>query len=439
MEQMNYDRVAPQAIELEVATLGAILIERDAIQDVSNILNGDCFYLEKHQKIWHAVISLYHEQSPIDMLTVCEQLKSLGEYEMVGGAAYIASLTNSIGSAANAETHAYLLKEKYLRRKLISIQMRVIRDLYDDATDVISTFDGLMTSLDCLTNEITRIQHADFADEVISRIEELKLASSTNYKTGIVSHIDALDRQTMGFQPTDLIIIAARPSMGKTAFAIDCARKQVRDDIPVGFFSLEMSSRQIIDRIIAAEMSIDLKNVRKGGLTKNRWTELDSATNRLIGYPLYVCQKGGISINDLCVVAKQWKVKHQIKALYIDYLQLIVGSKDKRYGNREQEVSEISRRLKQLAKDLDIPVIALAQLSRKCEERTDKRPMLSDLRESGSIENDADLIIFPFREEYYNDNAEKGSCELIVAKYRNGQTGMIKCRFEAEYQRFIDY
>ena len=436
---MENGKLPPQSKNMETAVIGSVLIEKDAIHIAINILHEECFYVDAHQRIWKAITSLHHANSPIDLLTVVEQLKGNGDLENVGGPFYIAQLSNCIGSAANIETHAYVVKECYLKRKLITCCTGSIKEMYDDTTDFFIEFDKLTNEIEAIHLELNRIQNISFADSVAEKVTQLKHAGETKtYKTGVVTHLDSFDKQTMGFQPTDLIIIAARPAMGKTALIIDLMRNQAAKGIPAGFFSLEMGIGQLIERMLSADSGVDLKQIRKGGMHQSDWQKVDSSTNTLMGLPLYICDKGGLSINDLVSISKQWKLKHDIKILYIDYIQLCAGT-FKKNGNREQEISEISRRLKQLAKELNIPIIALSQLSRAVESRADKRPMLADLRESGAIEQDADMVIFPYREVYYNESFDRpDECELIIAKYRNGAVGKVKCSFTVNNQRFFD-
>lgn len=435
----EYGKIPPQNREMEEAIIGAVMLDNEAIGKATLIVNEDCFYVDANRIIWGAITLLYHSNEPIDLLTVVQQLKKIGKLEEVGGAHRIVQITNTIGSAANIESHCYTVKEAYLKRRLIQISTQAAKDMYEDTTDFFTGFDKMLTEIELINRELNRINQVSFADIVLERISELKEASdSKTYKTGITTQIDLLDAQTMGFQSSDLIIIAGRPAMGKTAIVIDFMRHQASKGIPVGFFSLEMGSKQIVDRMFSADSEVGLKQIRRGGMSGQDWVKVDNATNRLVEYPIWICDKGGLSINDIVGTAKQWKLKHDIQILYLDYLQLCSGT-FKKNGNREQEISEISRRLKQLAKELNIPVIALSQLSRTCESRADKRPMLSDLRESGAIEQDADMVIFPFREEYYNDNAEKGLCELIIAKYRNGEVGKIMCKFNPDIQKFSNY
>lgn len=427
-------KVPPQAKEIEEAVIGAVLLDSSAISKVVEILHPSCFYFKKNERIWEAILKLYRSNEPIDMLTVSNELKS-GDNELNEVVMYLVNLTNSVSGASNIESHAHILKERYLRRKLIEIQIASVSVLYEDSVDVFEELNKLMGEIDKINAEISRLSNITFYDAVANRVTELKEASKHNYRTGVESGLNDVDRVTLGFQPSDLIILAGRPAMGKTAFAVDIARNQAKNGTAVGIFSLEMSVNQLIDRILASETEIDLSVIRKGGLTGQQWERLDDKTLSVMEYPMYVCDKGGLGINDIISIAKGWKLKHNIQILYIDYIQLISGTGNKAQ-NREQEVSEISRKLKGLAKELNIPIIALSQLSRKCEERSDKRPMLSDLRESGAIEQDADMVIFPFCPSYYDESADKELCQIIIEKYRNGKTGMVNVRFQKEIQKF---
>lgn len=436
---IDYGKLPPQSKELEEAVLGAIIVDSKGIQDVINILNADCFYFPQYALIYGVCAELYHESQPIDSLTVTQKLSAKGQLESAGGAMQIINLCNQIGSSAHIESHALILKEKYISRKLIEIQQKSIAKCYEDTTDVFNELNNLITEIDKISSQINKLSSVSFSDQVANRIHELKEAATHNYKTGIESGLNNLDRVTLGFQPSDLIVLAARPAMGKTALALDMARKQALKGVPVGVFSLEMATSQLIDRLFSAHTGIDLKQIRKGGLQREQWQRLDDATNQIMDFNMFVCDKGGLNVNEIVSIAKAWKLKHGIKIIYIDYLQLINGTGTNKSANREQEISETSRKLKSLAKELNVPIIALSQLSRKCEERGDKRPMLSDLRESGAIEQDADMVIFPFRPSYYDENADAELCEVIIAKYRNGEIGKIDIRFQKEIQKFSDY
>lgn len=429
-------KLMPQARDLEEAVLGAVMIESEVITTLLDTITTEkIFYVPTHQLIWKAISTLYVQSKPIDIITVTDMVKFQNGS---ADAYYITSLSNKIGSAANTEYHAMILKQFYLRRKLIEVSMETAQKSYLDDEDVFLIYDMLLSQLNALNTELARFSEKGFNNVVLSTVEKMKEAGKNkSYITGVSTHLNSLDRVTMGWQKQDLIIIAGRPSMGKTAFAIDIARKQAKNGGSIGIFSLEMSENQLTERILSAETLIPLGQIRSGGLKKDEWSKLDSYVLEIQNYKLHICDKGGLSINDICSISKNWKLKHNIEAIYIDYLQLITNNGGKN-GNREQEISGISRRLKQLAKELNVPVICLSQLSRSCESRQDKRPMLSDLRESGAIEQDADMVIFPFREEYYNDQAEKGRTELIIAKHRNGKTGMVDCFFNADCQKFSD-
>ena len=434
---IDFGKLPPQAKEIEEVVLGALMIEEKAINDVIDILKDETFYVDAHQRIYRAITFLYQINSPIDILTVSEQLKKTGELDIIGGAFYLVRLTNSVASAGNIETHALILKEKYLRRKLIQICTEIAQKSYMEDEDIFNTLSENITKIDALNAEINKLSQITWYEQVANRAHELKHAAENGYKTGLISGLESLDRQTLGFQPSDLIILAARPAMGKTALALHIAKEQAKQGMPVGVFSLEMSANQLIDRIFSSETEIDLQTIRKGGLHRDQWSKLDEQTLKVMEFPMYVCDKGGLSITEIVGIAKGWKLRHDIKALYVDYIQLITGGGTKGQ-NREQEVSEISRKLKVLAKELNIPVIALSQLSRACEARSDKRPMLSDLRESGAIEQDADMVIFPFRPHYYDEQANPELCEIIIAKYRNGKTGMVEQRFQGNIQKFSE-
>lgn len=432
-------QVMPNDLDLEKAVLGAILLESDAINSVVGIItNSKFFYHERNRMVWEAMVNLFNSNLPIDSATVFEKLKANRKSAGKDIALYITSLTNGIGSSANIETHATFLKEMYVKRRIIEISSIGQQNGYDDTFDAFDLYDGVLTELDALNNEINRAQVKQFAEIVEDKTSHLKEAAQNHsYITGVKTFLDDLDRVTLGFQPQDLIIIAGRPSMGKTALAIDLARKQAKGlDLPVAIFSLEMSASQLTDRLLSSDTQIPLENIRKGGLKFDEWQRFDRHVEEIKNYPIHICDKGGLSISEIYSISKSWKLKHGIGAIYVDYMQLISNNTLGKNANREQEISSISRRLKQLAKELNIPVVVLSQLSRACEARADKRPMLSDLRESGAIEQDADMVIFPFRPDYYDPNAEAGCCELIIAKNRNGKTGMVEVHYNLSNQLF---
>ena len=436
MEQM----LPPQAIEIEKAILGAIMIDASCMGEAVAIITGeDYFYYPAHQEVWKACSQLYNLSEPIDSLTVYDKVKQntngnpkLSVYELT-------QICNSIGSSANVEQHSYIVKEQYLRRRLIDICSNIGKKSYNDGDDVFETMDSLVTQIDAIHSDVNRMQYKSFCDMLEDKEAAIRLAYETKqYSTGVKTGLDDIDRITLGFQRSDLIILAARPSMGKTALAIDIARKQAQSGYSIGFFSLEMSTTQLLDRIISAELEIPLEQVRKGGLTQSQWDLFYRAKNAMQEYRLHISDKGGLTINEICATAKNWKLKFGLDAIYIDYLQLVSNRDLAKGSNREQEISSISRRLKQLAKELNVPIIALSQLSRACESRTDKHPMLSDLRESGAIEQDADIVMFPFRPNYYVDTQDERLCEIDFAKNRNGKTGMVEVDFSGEFQRFYN-
>lgn len=439
-EDFSDGRILPSDVTVEKNVIGCIISDPQLFNEVSRILSEDSFYFSPHQIIWQAIVELNSNHFAADTFSVITQLRKDGKLDYIGGAVYPVHLANISDQHAYIENHALWLKELYLRRKLIQLQELSITRLYTNETDVFDEMANTQIEIEKLVNEITAISENHFSDIIVGRVDELKeAAKSKTYKTGVESGLDSLDRQTNGFQPSDLIILAGRPAMGKSALAIDGARKQAKRNIPVGFFSLEMSASQIVDRLLSSETDVDLKTIRRGGMTHDEWQRVDDRVITMVNYPIVVCDKGGILITELCSKAKLWKMKYGIKILYIDYLQLINSGLKGR--NREQEVSYISGTLKSLAKDLHIPVIALAQLSRAVETRGgDKVPQLSDLRDSGSLEQDADLVIFPHRPGYYNDKHEQPDlCELYIAKYRNGKTGKVSVRFDGAHQRFEDY
>lgn len=435
----EFGKLPPQAKELEEVVIGAVLIEPQELHKALNILHSECFYVDAHQRIWKAISALYARNQPADILTVSEELRKMGELDNAGGSFYIATLTNRIGSAANVEYHAYIVKEKYVARKAIEIQSRCIRELYEDTEDAMQSLSTLQTGLLELNGEINKSKEVMFSDAVAERVTEIKeAAKDKTYKTGHIVHLTALDKQTMGWQPSDLIVVAARPAMGKTAFAVWCATQQAKNDLPVGFMSLEMSTNQLIDRILSSESQIGLETIRRAGMKFDEWQRFDHKVGQIIGYPFFVDDRGGLKITEVCNTITNWVVKYGIKVVYIDYLQLIRASGSKKNTSREQDVTEVTQALKALAKNMGIAIVALSQLSREVEKRSDKRPILADLRESGSIEQEADMVIFPFCENYYNEQADATKCELIIAKYRNGRTGMVEVDFIKEFQRFQD-
>lgn len=445
--QAEYGKMPPQAVDLEEAILGALMLEKDAFTLVGDLLQPDVFYKDAHQRIFRAIQKLFANSDPIDLLTVSELLKNSGELEQVGGYYYLSQLTSRVASAAHIEFHVKIIVQKFIQRKLISACTEIQSMAYDDATDVSDLMDKAQKSVFDIADGTIKKDTSEIAsiiDEAIKGIEAAAL--KPDGISGVPSGFNALDAVTAGWQPSDLIIIAARPAMGKTAFVLSMARNMaVTNHLPIAIFSLEMSSVQLVNRLIASETELGSEKIKTGKLTQEEWLQLHSRIKALINAPILVDDTPGLSIFELRAKCRRLKQKYDIQAIVIDYLQLMNAGGDMR-GNREQEVSMISRQLKIIAKELNIPVIALSQLNRGVELRTGdaKKPMLSDLRESGAIEQDADMVLFIHRPEKYGiltdneGNDLRGLADIIIAKHRNGAVGEIRLRFRGELTQFCD-
>ena len=398
-------KLPPQALDLEEAVLGALMLEKDALSAVIDILKPDVFYKDSHQKIFEAIQALFQRSSPVDILTVTAQLRQQGDLEMIGGAYYITELTNRVASAANIEYHARIISQKFIQRELIRISTEIISNAYEDTTDIFDLLDHAEKNLfDIAQNNLRRDSRKmdDIIRESLDNLEKIK--DKVDGLTGVPSGFTALDRITSGWQPSDLVIIAARPAMGKTAFVLSCARNAaVQFNKPVVFFSLEMSSVQLVNRLISGETEIEQEKIKRGHLAEWEWQKLHSKIGTLTEAPLFIDDTPALNIFEFRAKCRRLKAQYDIQMIIIDYLQLMHGKSDGKGGNREQEIGSISRALKSVAKELNVPVIALSQLSRAVETRPGaaKKPMLSDLRESGSIEQDADMVLFLYRPEYY--------------------------------------
>jgi replicative DNA helicase len=438
----------PQAIDLEEAVLGALMLEKDALITIIDILQPDSFYVEKHARIYEAIRSLFQKSEPVDILTVANQLRSTGELEFAGGAFYITELTSKVNSAANIEAHARIIVEKAIKRELIRISGEVNRDSYEDTADVFELLDRTEQSFFQVSEMNIKKKVSDIRSVLAEAIEELKAKKDMpDGLTGVPSGFTKLDRLTSGWQKSDLIILAARPGMGKTAFVVSAARNAaVMFKKGVAIFSLEMSSIQLVNRLISAEAELESEKIKKGNLAEHEWIQLHQRIVNLDKAPIFIDDTPALSVLELRAKCRRLKAQHDIQMVIIDYLQLMSGDSGAgRSGNREQEIAYISRSLKNLAKELSIPVIALSQLSRDVEKRGgDKRPQLSDLRESGSIEQDADMVIFLYRPEYYgiteddNNQPIHGVGEVIIAKHRNGSQDTVCLKFEGKYTKFLD-
>ncbi|MBO7463304.1 MAG: replicative DNA helicase [Bacteroidales bacterium] len=442
-----YGRIPPHDIELEEVVLGAMMLEQGAEIDVLNILTKDSFYKEANAKIFDAILKLSTSQQPIDIYTVVEQLSKNGTLEEVGGAYYVASLTEKVGSAAHLEFHARILQQKFIQRQLIKIATEIEDRAYDKTSDVDDLLQFSEKSIFDLANGTIKTQTKDMKTvlkEVYDHIEEA--AKRTDGLSGVPSGFTQLDHVTQGWQNSDMIVVAARPAMGKTAFILSMARNMVvNHKVPVLIFSLEMSAMQLINRIIISETEISSDKIRTGKLGEQEWSHFEAKVKYLEDAPLFIDDTAAISLFELRSKCIRMKLQHNIGIVMIDYLQLMTGPEEVR-GNREQEVSTISRGIKQLAKELNVPIIALSQLSRNTVARGGSlRPQLNDLRDSGAIEQDADIVCFIHRPEYYgitqiDDNTPtQGLGQIIIAKHRNGAVCDVNLRFRAEFARFEEF
>ncbi|MBN1950153.1 MAG: replicative DNA helicase [Bacteroidales bacterium] len=443
---LDIGKMPPQAVELEEAVLGAIMIEKDAIIEVIDILKPESFYKEEHNKIYQAIMSLFGSDKAIDILTIPEELRKLDYLDEVGGIAYVTQLTSRVASAAHIEYHARIVQQKFIQRELIRVASEIQAMAFDESTDVDNLLDFSESQLFNVAQGHIKKEAAPMnvlIKDAITLIQEA--AKREDNLSGIPSGYTKLDRITSGWQPSDLVIIAARPSMGKTAFVLSMARNMaVEHNKSVAIFSLEMASVQLVNRLIVAEAEIPSDKIRVGNLTDEEWERLDYRIKRLEDAKIFIDDTPAISIFELRAKCRRLKRQHDIDVVIIDYLQLMSGTPESK-GNREQEVSNISRALKSIAKELNVPVLALSQLNRSVEVRTgSKRPQLSDLRESGAIEQDADMVAFIHRPEKYGimtdeeGNSLKGLAEIILAKHRNGALGDVILKFVGEFTKFTE-
>lgn len=446
----DFGKVPPQSLEAEEAVLGAVLLEDQAMHELTEIIKTEqVFYKNAHQQIWRAMKMLHISHSRIDTITVSEQLKKLGTIEEAGGAYYLIQLTNKIGSAANVAYHARILVENYIKREIIKASSEMIGKAYDETTDAIDLLGYSASAIEEVNLYIQGQAVKDWAETVADEADRLRTAGITGETvTGVPTGSETLDRHMLGWQPGNLIIIAGRPGMGKTTVAWHIARNQLKQGIPVGFVSLEMKDRELIRKMFSAEIQVDSQKLRRGDLADWQWGKLDDKLPDMMAYPIQMEDRAGITISQLEAKIKYWIRKHKIQAVYIDLIGKIVASDgNQKFFNREAEISHISGRLKILAGNMNIPIILLAQLSRRVEERTDKRPVLSDLRDSGAIEQDADIVIFPYRPGYYGIETDEDGQRypenvtlLDIAKYRDGAPDcVIKWIFEPQYSNFYDY
>ena len=441
LEDATY-KVPPQNIEAEQSVLGAILIENTALYKAIEIIGIDDFYKEAHKKIFLSMIELSEKNEAIDLVTLTEYLRKRNELDSVGGATYLSLLANTVPTAANIKYHSKIIYEKALLRNLINTATEIVSYGYENSRDIEELLDYAENAIFRISEKKIKPSFSAIKDIIKDSFETIeRLSEKKERVTGIPTGFYDLDMLTSGFQPSDLIIVAGRPSMGKTALCLCIAQHAgIEKGQPVAIFSLEMAKEQLVIRMLCAEARVDSHKLRSGFLAKSDWPRLTTAAGRLSEAPIFIDDSPGTSVLEMKAKARRLKAEHGLSLIVVDYLQLMSGRGERRRGGpdtREQEISEISRSLKALAKELSVPVIALSQLNRAVESRQDKRPLLSDLRESGAIEQDADVILFIYREEVYKQTEEnKGVAEIIIGKQRNGPVGIVKMAFIDKYTRF---
>ncbi|MCX6291850.1 MAG: replicative DNA helicase [Bacteroidetes bacterium] len=443
----TFGKLPPQALDLEEAVLGALMLEKDALTSVIDILRPEAFYKDAHRMIFQSIRRLFEKSEPIDILTVTNELKKSGELDIVGGPFMITQLTSRVASAANIEFHSRIILQKHIQRELIRISSETIRDAYEDTSDIFTLLDRAEKNLFEVAQGNIKKNYLDMGSMVSEAYKQIEAARKLGSGiTGVPSGFTSMDTVTSGWQKSDLIVVAARPGMGKTAFVLSLARNAaVQFKKPIAFFSLEMSSVQLVQRMIASETGIPAEKLKKGQLNAIEWQQLVSMTGMLSEAPLFIDDTPALSIFDLRSKCRRLKIQHDIQLIIVDYLQLMRSDVDAKSGNREQEISSISRSLKAIAKELNVPIIALSQLSRAVETRGGiKRPQLSDLRESGAIEQDSDMVLFIYRPEYYKIDVDednqptRGVAEIIIAKHRNGALETVKLKFIDRLAKFTD-
>lgn len=440
MNELLLDRTPPQNIEAEQAVLGAIFLEPESLLVASEILTPEDFYRVSHQKIFACMLSLNEEGKAVDIVTVTDELQAENQLENVGGISYLTELAGAVPTAANIEYYARIVAEKSLLRRLIKTATDIARDGYEREDDVESLLAEAERKILEVSNRNRTGDFQNIRDVLVKTYDYIELLHSRKDEvTGIPTGFYELDRMTAGFQKNDLIIVAARPSVGKTAFALNIATNvATKTDHNVAIFSLEMGAEQLVMRMLSSVGNINSQNLRTGNLTDEDWKKLTMAMGTLSNSGIFIDDTPGIRVADIRAKCRRLKQEHGLGMVIIDYLQLIQGNR-RNVENRQQEVSEISRSLKELARELEVPVIALSQLSRSVEQRQDKRPMMSDIRESGSIEQDADIVAFLYRDDYYDQETEnKNIIEIIIAKQRNGPTGTIQLAFAKEFNKFVN-
>ncbi|MFA7244518.1 MAG: replicative DNA helicase [Patescibacteria group bacterium] len=436
-------RIPPQNVDAERSVLGAILIDKDAIIKVADIVRPEDFYEFRHETIFSAMLELFDKRQPIDIITLSETLEAMEKLKEIGGSSYLADIVNSTPSASNIVYYAQIVRDKAVLRRLIESSGNINQLGYDEDADISDTLDKAEQLLFAVSQKFMKEKFTavkDVLTEAFDRIDKIHKDKDKGAIRGVPSGFRDLDNITAGFQNSDLLILAARPSMGKTSFALNLAEHAaIEEKIPVGIFSLEMSKEQLVDRLLASQAGVDSWKLRTGNLSDEDFPKIGYAMGVLSEAPLFIDDTPGANVMEIRAKARRLQMEHGLGLVIIDYLQLMEGKSHSGDSNRVQEISEISRSLKGLARELKVPVIALSQLSRAVEHRPDKRPQLSDLRESGSIEQDADIVMFLYREEYYEpETSKKGITEVLIKKHRNGPTGGMELFFQPEQMRFRD-
>ncbi|MDD4956979.1 MAG: replicative DNA helicase [Candidatus Omnitrophica bacterium] len=432
------EKVPPQNVEAEIAVLGSMLIDRDAISRAVEFIGEASFYLEAHKRVFSSIVKLYDSNNAVDIVTLTEELQKKNHLDGIGGPAYISSLANSIPTAANVEHYAKIVRDKHLLRKLINTATQIVTEGYDPSNEVDDLLDKAEKLIFDITSnqrgEMSVLQMKDIVKDTIETIDNLYQRKENI--TGIPTGFHDLDVKLAGLQKSDLIVLAGRPSMGKSALALSILEYAgVVAQVPSAYFSLEMSKEQLAQRMLCSIAGVNAHKVRTGFFSQNEWPKLVDAAGKLSESPIYIDDTPGISALELRAKARRLKSRYNIQLLIIDYIQLMKGASN--IENRQQEISDISRSMKALARELDIPIIGISQLSRAVEQRADHRPMLSDLRESGAIEQDADVVMLLLREEYYAPTEEnKGKAEVIIAKQRHGPVGSVMLAFLPEFTKF---
>lgn len=433
----NLEKMPPQNLEAEMAVLGSMLIEEHAIADAIELLDINCFYNEANRKAFECILKLYSENKAVDIVTLIEELKRTRDLDRVGGVSYVTGLTTTVPTAANIKHYARIVKEKAILRNLISAATNIVSESYDSHGDVERILDKAERAIFEISTKKIDSNFAPIKEVIKDSIETIDtLYQKKAHVTGIATGFSDFDSLTAGLHSSDLIVFAGRPSMGKSAFITSIAEHVgVNEKIPLVIFSLEMSKEQLVQRMLCSHARVNAHNVRTGFLSQSDWPRLTNAAGKLSEAPIFIDDTAGLSVMELRAKSRRLKSQHNIQLIMVDYLQLMQGLPGSE--NRQQEISEISRSLKALARELNVPLIAVSQLSRAVESRQDHRPQLSDLRESGAIEQDADLVGLLLREEYYNPTEEnKGITEIIIGKQRNGPVGSLKLTFIKEYARF---